>query len=172
MARPSTENPSKDARRESWINPAEEVPADADPQYPFDRSILFLKTPDELDAWVRTHGVPELFRFFRYTLEDHDSVTAAHNGMVDQITDRNHELEKAEILKQTLEKAVTDRDAAVLAAQKTIEERDADLDKAAAVNHTFQRTIEERDTELDAAQTQNQNLATELTLKIDTIANL
>jgi hypothetical protein len=66
---------AKDARRESWVRPAE------DTELPVNPKLTELNTQEDFDNWVATHGSKDLFQFFRYALEYHDSQIDVHNEL-------------------------------------------------------------------------------------------
>lgn len=91
---------AKDARRESWVQPAE------DTELPFNPKITELNTQEDFDNWVTTHGSKDLFQFFRYALKYHDSQIDVHNELVDMVDDASNSVTQ-------LEETIRKRDATI-----------------------------------------------------------
>jgi hypothetical protein len=81
---------AKDLRRESWVLPAE------DTELPFNPKIANLNTQEDFDNWVAAYGSKDLFRFFRYALEYHDSQIETHNELVEMLDDASRSVTRLE----------------------------------------------------------------------------
>jgi hypothetical protein len=125
---------TKDPRRESWVLPAE------DTEFPFNPKIAELSTQEDFDTWVAAYGSKDLFRFFRYALEYHDSQIEVHNELIEMIDDASRSVTQLEETVRKRNAIIAKQSAALLRLLEENEEDRPSKQNTPSISHKLKKS--------------------------------